>query len=136
MNFEDWDDYVPVNDLVEKPKTINNNIIELKKDDNIDFIGISKENFDELFDGTSESDYFFEEIIRFRKIETFSDVELFESDKDEDLFILRKSKKLYLTYIYQSNQYYIDDNKLTFTGWDYNIIVNLDDMSHNEKNIR
>jgi hypothetical protein len=49
MNFEDWDDYVPVNDLVEKPKTINNNIIELKKDDNIDFIGISKENFDELF---------------------------------------------------------------------------------------
>ena len=136
MNFEDWDDYVPVNDLVEKPKTINNNIIELKKDDNIDFIGISKENFDELFDQTSESDYFDEEIIRFRKIETFSDVELFESNKDEDLFILRKSKKLYLTYIYQSNQYYIDDNKLTFTGWDYNIIVNLDDMSHNEKNIR
>ncbi len=136
MNFEDWDDYVPVNDLVEKPKTINNNIIELKKDDNIDFIGISKENFDELFDRTSESDYFDEEIIRFRKIETFSDVELFESNKDEDLFILRKSKKLYLTYIYQSNQYYIDDNKLTFTGWDYNIIVNLDDMSHNEKNIR
>jgi hypothetical protein len=37
MNFEDWDDYVPVNDLVEKPKKINNNIIELKKDDNIDF---------------------------------------------------------------------------------------------------
>jgi hypothetical protein len=136
MNFEDWDDYVPVNDLVEKPKTINNNIIELKKDDNIDFIGISKENFDELFDRTSESDYFDEEIIRFRKIETFSDVELFESNKNEDLFILRKSKKLYLTYIYQSNQYYIDDNKLTFTGWDYNIIVNLDDMSHNEKNIR
>jgi len=136
MNFEDWDDYVPVNDLVEKPKTINNNIIELKKDDNIDFIGISKENFDELFDQTSESDYFDEEIIRFRKIETFSDVELFESNKNEDLFILRKSKKLYLTYIYQSNQYYIDDNKLTFTGWDYNIIVNLDDMSHNEKNIR
>ena len=136
MNFEDWDDYVPVNDLVEKPKTINNNIIELKKDDNIDFIGISKEDFDELFDRTSESDYFDEEIIRFRKIETFSDVELFESNKDEDLFILRKSKKLYLTYIYQSNQYYIDDNKLTFTGWDYNIIVNLDDMSHNEKNIR
>jgi hypothetical protein len=136
MNFEDWDDYVSVNDLVEKPKTINNNIIELKKDDNIDFIGISKENFDELFDRTSESDYFDEEIIRFRKIETFSDVELFESNKNEDLFILRKSKKLYLTYIYQSNQYYIDDNKLTFTGWDYNIIVNLDDMSHNEKNIR
>jgi hypothetical protein len=136
MNFEDWDDYVPVNDLVEKPKTINNNIIELKKDDNIDFIGISKEDFDELFDRTSESDYFDEEIIRFRKIETFSDVELFESNKNEDLFILRKSKKLYLTYIYQSNQYYIDDNKLTFTGWDYNIIVNLDDMSHNEKNIR
>jgi hypothetical protein len=136
MKFEDWDDYVPVNDLVEKPKTINNNIIELKKDDNIDFIGISKENFDELFDRTSESDYFDEEIIRFRKIETFSDVELFESNKNEDLFILRKSKKLYLTYIYQSNQYYIDDNKLTFTGWDYNIIVNLDDMSHNEKNIR
>jgi hypothetical protein len=138
LDFDSWDDYVPVGDNAITPKEVNNpNIINLKKDDSINLLEIEKDSFDEIFDYQKEYDFNENEIMRFKKVETLNNgVEVFYAIKDEDSFLIKKEEELYFLNVYQSNEYYEDDNKLTFTGWDYNIIVNLNTITAKTKYVR
>lgn len=41
-----------------------------------------------------------------------------------------------IEYVYQSSGMYEDGNKITITGWDYNIIIKKKDLSSKTKNVR
>lgn len=144
IDFDSWEDYKPLGDTdlseLVKIQPTNPNLLKLKSEDDINLLGLDKTYYQELFDYYSEEDYDGSYFIRFIKSEEFKNkgesIILFDSPKNEDIFLLKKSEKLYFLNIYQSNNYYQDDDKLTFTGWDYNIIVNLNDMSAKTKYTR
>lgn len=56
LDFDSWEDYKPVSelDLVEKE---NKNLLKLLKDDKINLLNISKQDFDQMFDNSCEEDY-------------------------------------------------------------------------------
>lgn len=139
IDFDSWPDYNPVSDEQLKPKSLDNeNVINLTKDSEVSILGDYTDDFPRIFDNESTIDYYGNEVIRFIKIDQTNikgeNVELFECN--EDNFLVRKDNKLYLTYVYQSNGNYFDDNKLTICGWDYNVIINLNKMSCKIKDIR
>lgn len=92
LDFDSWEDYKPVSelDLVEKE---NKNLLKLLKDDKINLLNISKQDFDQMFDNSCEEDY---------------------NGDDEDFFIFKKNDEIYFLYVYQFNSYYKDKNKVTF----------------------
>lgn len=132
----DWPDYVPVgNDEVVRQKEMNNpNLIKLSINDNCELFEI--DSYEEFFDNLSETDYDDNEFVRFIKDIDRDGVSIFHCSKDEDFFLLVKDGKKYLLNVYQSNEYYFDDNKLTFTGWDYNIVIDTEKMTSKTKHIR
>ncbi len=138
-DFADWEDYIPLEEdlSITKKEVVNPNRIKLKLTDTINLLEVDKEWFEEVFDNESTSDMYDEAFINFIKGKNITDnIEEFECAKETDLFLLRKDGQLYLGYVYQMNSSYVDDNKLTFTGWDYNVIVNLDDMTSKTINVR
>lgn len=146
INFDEWEDYIPVGEI-SPPKIDNPNIFCLYFTD--DFISYScddkiltKEEFEkeyEIFDSISEEDYEGNSFIRFIKEKDIlynkEKISIF-SHKDKETFLLIKNVYKYLISNYQNTGYYVDDNKLTFTGWDSNIIINLKDMKQKTKWIR
>jgi len=138
IDFDSWEDYKPSADFVVNP---NPNIISLKIDDDIICLDVDIDSFKEIFEYNSEPEYNSDdEVFRFKKSDDYEideeAVTLFEATKNEDCFILKKNEKLYFIYVYQSNEYYLLGNNMTFTGWDYNIIVDLSKMTSITKHIR
>lgn len=135
LDFDNWEDYKPVSelDLVEKE---NKNLLKLLKDDKINLLNISKQDFDQMFDNSCEEDYNGDIFMRLIKVEDYKyedeTISLFESPNDEDFFIFKKNDEIYFLYVYQFNSYYKDKNKVTFVGWDYNVIFNLKKMKCKE----
>jgi hypothetical protein len=89
-----------------------------------------------MFENSCEEDYDGNIFMRFIKVEDyeFDDgvISLFEDPKNEDFFIFKKDEEIYFLYVYQFNSYYKDKNKVTFVGWDYNVIFNLKKMKCKE----
>lgn len=139
LDFDSWEDYKPLGD-VEVNVVENPNILKLKINDNINLLEVDKEDFDEIFKNYSEEDFNGDEFMRFVKSHDFEYenevITLFDCVKDEDGFILKKNDKLYYLNVYQSGESYQDENKLTFTGWDYNVIINLKKMTAKTQNVR
>ena len=137
VDFDSWGSYVPFGDTDVKsliPKEENNpNLIKLTKGEFSIFEGSER---DEWFDRISEEDYNENVFIRFVKDEAKNDIIVFRCPKDEDIYLITKSDKKILVYNYQNGGYYFDDNKLTFTGWDDNIIVNTDTLELKQKYVR
>lgn len=133
--MENWydglDDYVPAEERTLNDKNGDNpNIIIVDKDTKINLLEWSRKDFDEWMS-------YGRDVFRFIKNNNdYNGVNIFQSRDDEDMFILNKDGDLYLLNVYQSNEYYLDDNKITFNGWDYNVVVNTDDMSSKTINIR
>lgn len=141
LDFDSWEDYKPLGDGdVEVNVVENPNILKLKINDNINLLEVDKEDFNEIFKNYSEEDFNGDEFMRFVKSHNFEYknevITLFDCVKDEDGFILKKNDKLYYLNVYQSGESYQDENKLTFTGWDYNVIINLKDMSAKTQYVR
>lgn len=141
LDFDSWEDYKPLGDGdVEVNVVENPNILKLKINDNINLLEVDKEDFDEIFKNYSEEDFNGDEFMRFYKSHNFEYenevITLFDCVKDEDGFILKKNDKLYYLNVYQSGESYQDENKLTFTGWDYNVIINLKKMTAKTQNVR
>jgi len=74
--------------------------------------------------------------MRFIKDEEKNGVVVFISPKNEDIFLVVKDNKKYIVNNYQNSSYYFDDNKLTFAGWDDNLIIDTDNMTMKTKSIR
>ena len=135
IDFDGWEDYKPVNelDLIEKE---NKNLLKLLKDDKINLLNISKQDFDQMFDNSCEEDYNGNIFMRFLKVEDYQyddkTISLFEDPKNEEFFIFKKDEEIYFLYVYQFNSYYKDKSKVTFVGWDYNVIFNLKKMKCKE----
>lgn len=141
LDFDSWEDYKPLGDGdVEVNVVENPNILKLKINDNINLLEVDKEDFNDIFKNSSEEDFNGDEFMRFVKSHNFEFedevITLFDCVKDEDGFILKKNDKLYYLNVYQSGESYQDENKLTFTGWDYNVIINLKDMSAKTQYVR
>lgn len=140
MNFDSWGNYIPFGDTDLKeiaPKEENNpNLIKLLINDEFEVLGGDKEYFEETFDHYSEQDYNENVFMRFIKDEEKNGVVVFSSPKNQDIFLIVKDGKKYIVNSYQNSSYYFDDNKLTFAGWDDNLIINTDDMTMKTKNIR
>lgn len=141
LDFDSWEDYKPLGDGdVEVNVVENPNILKLKINDNINLLEVDEEDFNEIFKNYSEEDFNGDEFMRFVKSHNFEYknevITLFDCVKDEDGFILKKNDKLYYLNVYQSGESYQDENKLTFTGWDYNVIINLKDMSAKTQYVR
>ena len=138
IDFDDWEDYKPYNGEVLE-EVDNPNVLKIYIDNDINLLEIGKKDFKSIFKHFSEENNN-GEFMRFIKSQEFSfndeRVTLFTSNSDEDSYVLKKNDNLYYFNVYQSNEYYQDDNKLTFTGWDYNIIINIENMKSNTKNIR
>jgi hypothetical protein len=140
LDFDSWEDYKPIGDGdVEVSEVENPNILKLKSVDDVTLLEVDKENFNEIFKNYSEEDFNGDEFMRFVKSHKFEYdnevITLFDCVKDEDVFILKKNDKLYYLNVYQSGESYQDENKLTFTGWDYNVI-NLKKMTAKTQNVR
>lgn len=123
--WDDMDDYVPVDERKDDQKD-NPNIITLDKVMNINLCGWVRTEFERfLGDGNAI-------LIKDTSIsidyngESF---EVFQSREDSDVFAIRNGDDIYSLNVYESNNYYIDDNKITFNGWDYNIIFNMENRS-------
>lgn len=140
MNFDSWGNYIPLGDTDLKeiaPKEENNpNLIKLSIDDEFDVLGGDKKYFKETFEYYSEQDYHENVFMRFIKDEEKNGVVVFSSPKKEDIFLIVKDNKKYIVSNYQNSSYYFDDNKLTFAGWDDNLIINTDNMTTKTKNVR
>lgn len=139
INFDDWEDYKPYNgEILEEVD--NPNVLKIYTDTDINLLEIGKKDFKSIFKHFCEENNKCELFMRFIKSQEFSfndeRVTLFTSNSDEDSYVLKKNDDLYYFNVYQSNEYYQDDNKLTFTGWDYNIIINIENMKSKTKNIR
>lgn len=135
LDFDSWEDYKPASESC-AVNVENKNLLKLLKDDKINLLNLSKQDFDQMFDNYCEEDYNDNIFMRFIKVEDYKYegevISLFESTKSEDFFILRKNEDIYFIYVYQFNSYYKDKNKLTFIGWDYNVIFNLKKMKCKE----
>lgn len=143
MNFDDWDDYSPITTTtdIKVNKPVNPNLIELDENDDISPLEMSEEEYSQIFEYYSEDVIWNENpVVRFTKETEYiiddEKIEIFNSTKNDELFLIRKGDNKYLTHIYQPNEYYLDDTKLTFTGWDYNIIVDLKNMKYKTINVR
>jgi hypothetical protein len=141
LDFDSWEDYKPVGDgNIEVNEVENPNVLKLKVDDDVTLLEVDKDDFNEIFNHYSEEDYNGNIFLRFRKSHDFEfeneKITLFDCVNDEDSFVLKKNNKLYYLNVYQSGDYYQDENKLTFTGWDYNIIINLNKMTAKTQNVR
>lgn len=141
LDFDSWEDYKPLGDgNVEVNEVENPNVFKLKIDDNVNLLEIEKDDFEDIFEYNSEEDYNGNVFIRFVKLDDCefneSKVIIFSNPKNEDIYLLKKEDKIYFINVYQSGEYYQDDNKLTFTGWDYNIIINIEKMTAKTQNIR
>ena len=141
LDFDSWEDYKPVGDgNIEVNEVENPNILKLKVDDDVTLLEVDKDDFNQIFNHYSEEDYNGNIFLRFRKSHDFEfeneKITLFDCVKNEDSFVLKKNKKLYYLNVYQSGDSYQDENKLTFTGWDYNIIINLKNMTAKTQNVR
>jgi len=128
LDFDSWEDYKPASES-DAVNVENKNLLKLLKDDKINLLNISKQDFDQMFDNSCEEGYNGDIFMRFIKVEDYKcedeTISLFESPNDEDFFIFKKNDEIYFIYVYQFNSYYKDKNKLTFIGWDYNVIFNL-----------
>ena len=141
LDFDSWEDYKPVGDgNIEVNEVENPNILKLKVDDDVTLLEVDKDDFNQIFNHYSEEDYNGNIFLRFRKSHDFEfeneKITLFDCVKNEDSFVLKKNNKLYYLNVYQSGDSYQDENKLTFTGWDYNIIINLKNMTAKTQNVR
>jgi len=137
LDFDSWEDYKPVGNGEIKVDVVDNpNILKLRVGDELSLLEIEQEDYNEIFNHYLEEDYNGDEFVRFKKTEEFEDVVVFECVKNEDSFILKKDDKLYYLNVYQINNYYKDGNKITFCGWDYNIIVNIKKMTSKTINVR
>ena len=136
IDFDSWDDYKPVGDSDLKEIRVedkNPNLFKLSADDEYETVGFEK---DEFFENSSEFDYDENEFVRFIKDEEKNGLKIYHCPKDEDVFLLIKNDKKFVVYVYQSNEYYFDDNKLTLTGWDYNVVCDVDKMTFKTKYVR
>lgn len=138
LDFDSWADYVPVgNDAIVPPKEVHNpNLMKLSIDDDYELFEFTKRDFKQCFDNSSECDYDESKFMRFIKDDEKNGVTIFHCRKNEDVCLLIKDDKKYVFCVYQNTGYYEDDNKLTFTGWDYNIIVDIDEMTFKTKYVR
>jgi hypothetical protein len=141
LDFDSWEDYKPVGDgNIEVNEVENPKVLKLKVDDDVTLLEVDKDDFNEIFNHYSEEDYNGNIFLRFRKSHDFEfeneKITLFDCVNDEDSFVLKKNNKLYYLNVYQSGDSYQDENKLTFTGWDYNIIINLNKMTAKTQNVR
>jgi hypothetical protein len=141
LDFDSWEDYKPVGDgNIEVNEVETPNVLKLKVDDDVTLLEVDKDDFNEIFNHYSEEDYNSNIFLRFRKSHDFEfeneKITLFDCVNDEDSFVLKKNNKLYYLNVYQSGDSYQDENKLTFTGWDYNVIINLKNMTAKTQNVR
>jgi hypothetical protein len=133
LDFDTWGDYTPVSDNFEQKNQRdlvrdNSNIYVLLKTDSVNLIELNNSDWLDMFDGYSEEDYDGVEFIRFKKDQSEGNLSIF-SIPNGDLFLVKNNDLLYVIYVYQSNGYYIDDDKITFLGWDYNIILDVKTMN-------
>lgn len=135
LDFDSWEDYKPASESC-AVNVENKNLLKLLKDDKINLLNINKQDFNQMFDNSCEEDYNGNIFMRFIKVEDYKyedeTISLFESPNDEDFFIFKKNDEIYFLYVYQFNSYYKDKNKVTFVGWDYNVIFNLKKMKCKE----
>lgn len=132
FDFDSMESYKKVtDDELNNPQKINENIEQIRLDDDIELL--CDGDLREIFEYNGEYDLNDERVIRLAKYDKISDVEIFDKD---DLILFRKNGKKYLTYVYEIQVIYNIDNLLTIQGWDYNIIINLDDMSFKKINVR
>jgi hypothetical protein len=146
FDFDNWEVATPSKE-VEKKQFTDGKIIDLnirdeykvlspvqEDDDDVNFIfGLNM--FDKLENLSEEQ--IADLTIRFKLYEEYSNgVKLYEKMNDEDTYLIVKDNIKYIVYCYETANLYEDDEKLTFCGWDYNVIVNLKKMTVKEKNIR
>lgn len=132
FDFDSMESYKKVtDDELNNPQKINENIEQIRLDDDIELL--CGGDLREIFEYNDEYDLNDERVIRLAKYDEISGVSIFDKD---DLVLLRKNGKKYLTYVCEIQGIYNIDNLLTIQGWDYNIIINLDDMSYREINVR
>lgn len=137
-DVDEWGDYEPT--LNEKKEIINPDIFPLRRNTEFSLIeGFDKDEFEEYvigeLDEDDEDDY-----TPFMKSGEYQingeTVTSFTSADNDEYNIIVKGTKNYFIYIYQPNNEYKDGNKLTMTGWDYNIIVDMSNMTFKRKNVR
>lgn len=135
-DFDSWGDYIPVSD--KKIEVVTNpNLIKILIDDDYQVFGWSSvEEFKDDFDNFSEIDYDNNEFIRFIKEDDKNGIKIFSCPKHEELFLVVNGDHKFIVYSYQNSGYYFDDNKLTFTGWDNNIIIDIVKMTSKTFNVR
>jgi len=123
MDYELWETYVPVSDDLTPP--VNKNI-KLVNADCCELINIDEEDLDYILDDNE---------MRFAYSSIEGDAKIWYNNSSE-FYVIEKDEINYLVYNYQNTGYYVEDNKVTFTGWDDNVIVDLTDMKFKIKHVR
>lgn len=113
---------------------LNNKVLKIFQSDDIKLSNFDEDDYNECFENYSEQeltedDEFSDPFLRFLKSDEYDNVHIFNLRKNDDFFIIKKGDELTFINVYQISNYYEDDGKVTFCGWDYNVIVNLEDMS-------
>lgn len=131
--FDELESYTPVGDMDLKEIIVSNpNILLVDADTELVGLEFNKERLYEIFE--------FGDDIQFHKSDLFNvdgvDIQLLVSDKQDDLFILEKDGFIYITSVYQPNEPYLNGDVLTIPGWDYNVVINLKDMSAKTFHVR
>jgi len=131
--FDELESYTPVGDMDLKEIIVSNpNILLVNADTELVGLEFNTEHLDEIFEFGGD--------IQFHKSDLFNvdgvDIQLLVSDKQDDLFILEKDGFIYITSVYQSEEPYLNGDVLTIPGWDYNVVINLKDMSAKTFHVR